>query len=75
MIIRYMPLWESDTEAADAVVDFASAKAVDELLDYCLEKELPLVLCTTGLTEEQLKRQRMPAKGFRFFALPICLLV
>ena len=38
MIIRYMPLWEECTEAADAVVDFASAKAVDELLDYCLEK-------------------------------------
>lgn len=50
------------TEAADAVVDFASAKAVDELLDYCLEKELPLVLCTTGLTEEQLKRAEDASK-------------
>ena len=50
------------TEAADAVVDFASAKAVDELLDYCLEKELPLVLCTTGLSEEQLKKVEEAAK-------------
>ncbi len=41
---------------ADAVIDFASAKAVDGLLDYCVEKRLPCVLCTTGLSEEQLKR-------------------
>jgi 4-hydroxy-tetrahydrodipicolinate reductase len=39
--------------SADVVVDFASAKAVDHLLEYCGEKQLPLVLCTTGLSEEQ----------------------
>lgn len=44
------------TENADAVVDFASPRAVDGLLEYCLEKKLPLVLCTTGLTQEQLKK-------------------
>ncbi len=38
---------------ADVVIDFASAKAVDALLDYCQDKKLPLVLCTTGLSEEQ----------------------
>lgn len=41
---------------ADVVIDFASAKAVDGLLDYCLKRSLPIVLCTTGLSEEQLKR-------------------
>ena len=30
---------------ADVVVDFASAKAVDELLDWCRDKKVPLVLC------------------------------
>ena len=39
---------------ADVVIDFASAKAVDGLLDYCVEKKLPVVLCTTGLSNEQL---------------------
>ena len=29
---------------------------MDELLDYCVEKKLPVVLCTTGLSEEQLAR-------------------
>ncbi|MBE5996873.1 MAG: 4-hydroxy-tetrahydrodipicolinate reductase [Lachnospiraceae bacterium] len=46
------------TEEADAVVDFSTAKAVDSLLDYCVERKLPLVLCTTGLTEEQLAKVR-----------------
>ena len=41
---------------ADVVVDFSNAGAVDDLLDYCVEKGLPVVLCTTGLSEEQLKK-------------------
>ena len=46
---------ECDVEA-DVVVDFASASAVDGLLDYCVAHELPVVLCTTGLSQEQLAR-------------------
>lgn len=38
----------------DVIVDFASAKAADKLLEYCAAKRIPVVLCTTGLTEEQL---------------------
>ena len=41
---------------ADVVIDFSNAKAVDELLNYCGEKKLPLVLCTTGLSEDQLAK-------------------
>lgn len=41
---------------ADVIIDFSSANAVDELLDYCGEKELPVVLCTTGLSKEQLAK-------------------
>ena len=41
---------------ADVVVDFASARAVDGLLDYCESHGVPLVLCTTGLSEEQILR-------------------
>ncbi len=40
---------------ADVVIDFASAKAVDELLKFSVERQIPVVLCTTGLTEEQLQ--------------------
>lgn len=49
----YKSLAECEIEA-DAVVDFASAKAVDGLLDFCVEKQIPCVLCTTGLSAEQL---------------------
>ena len=41
---------------ADAVIDFSNAKAVDDLLIYCEEKQVPVVLCTTGLSEEQLAK-------------------
>ena len=41
---------------ADVLIDFSSAKATDALLDYCVERKLPVVLCTTGLSEEQLAR-------------------
>ena len=35
---------------ADVVIDFSAAAAVDGLLAYCVEKKLPCVLCTTGLS-------------------------
>ncbi len=39
---------------ADALIDFAGANKIDEMLNYCIEHNLPCVLCTTGLSEEQL---------------------
>ena len=44
---------ECDVEA-DVVIDFCAAPAVDGLLEYCVEKQVPCVLCTTGLSNEQL---------------------
>lgn len=44
---------ECDVEA-DAIIDFASPKAIDGLLDYCIEKQVPVVVCTTGLSQEQI---------------------
>ncbi len=46
---------ECDVEA-DVVIDFSSAAAVDALLDHCEKKKLPVVLCSTGLSDEQLIR-------------------
>ena len=40
--------------AADVVIDFCVAEAIDGLLDYCVERQIPCVLCTTGLSEAQL---------------------
>lgn len=41
---------------ADAIIDFSSAKAVDALLDYSAKRQIPVVVCTTGLSEEQLAK-------------------
>lgn len=48
-------IMDCDVEA-DAIIDFSVAVAVDALLDYSKEKGIPVVLCTTGLSEEQLKK-------------------
>ena len=39
---------------ADVIIDFSTASAIDDLLKYAVEKKIPVVLCTTGLTSEQL---------------------
>lgn len=53
------PVFKSPAECdveADVVIDFSNAAAVDALLDWCEEKKLPLVLCSTGLSEAQTER-------------------
>ena len=46
---------DCDVEA-DVIIDFAAAKAEDALLDYCEKKQIPVVVCTTGLSDEQIER-------------------
>ncbi len=40
----------------DVVVDFSDASGTDALLEFCLERQTPLVLCTTGLCDMQTYR-------------------
>lgn len=51
---------ECDVEA-DCLIDFSAAPAVDAMLAYCVDKKLPCVLCTTGLSEEQLGKVKEAA--------------
>lgn len=39
---------------ADVIIDFSTALAVDRILEYAVSKNLPIVLCTTGLNEDTL---------------------
>ena len=57
----FTDIWSCQTEA-DVVIDFCSAKATDVLLEYCADRKLPVVLCTTGLSEEQLKKVESTSK-------------
>lgn len=64
-VIQKYPVFKSISDVnvdADVVIDFSSAKAVDKLLDWCETKNMPVVLCTTGLSDEQLARVSETAK-------------
>lgn len=43
---------------ADVIIDFAVAVAVDKLLDYGVRTGTPIVLCTTGLSDEQIDKMK-----------------
>ncbi len=47
---------------ADCLIDFSTASVVDRMLEYCVEHKLPCVLCTTGLSGEQLAKVEKAAE-------------
>lgn len=57
----------ADCPAADVVIDFSSPAALAEELDYVTAKGLPLVLCTTGLTAEQIEAVKAAAQTVPVF--------
>lgn len=52
---------DCDVEA-DVMIDFASTKAIDSLLDFCVAKKMPVVVCTTGLSEAQIEKIQETSK-------------
>ena len=52
---------------ADAVIDFSHPAALGPLLDFCLEKKLPVVLATTGYTDEQLAQVDQASRHIPIF--------
>lgn len=54
---NYYPVFSSVAECdieADVIIDFSSSIATDKLLKDAVKKKLPVVLCTTGLSKEQI---------------------
>ncbi|MBO7403075.1 MAG: 4-hydroxy-tetrahydrodipicolinate reductase [Lachnospiraceae bacterium] len=47
---------------ADVAIDFSSVDGLDEFIDECVERRLPLVLCTTGLSGDQQAKVRKASK-------------
>ena len=43
---------------ADLVIDFSNHAATGEILDYCLRRGLPVIIATTGQTDEERARIR-----------------
>ncbi len=64
-IVNDYPVFPSITACdieADVVIDFSNAGAIYELLAVCTDRKLPVVLCTTGLSEDQLAQVEETAK-------------
>lgn len=47
---------------ADVIIDFSSPKNLDEMLEYARKNGLAVVLCTTGLSEEDIKTVQRAAE-------------
>ena len=50
------------TVKADVIIDFAVTSAIDNLLDYSVSTKTPVVICTTGLSAEQLEKVNKASK-------------
>lgn len=57
----YSKLSECQIEA-DVLIDFSSPAGLSELLTTAVQKKLPVVLCTTGLSEEQIMQVETVSK-------------
>ncbi len=50
------------TVEADCLIDFSGVAAFEGMLEYCLDKKIPCVLCTTGLSEEQIEMAKKASR-------------
>lgn len=58
-VVNTYPVFKSINDVNvdfDVIVDFSNKDIVDTLIDYCVLNQKPVVLCTTGLSPEQLKK-------------------
>ena len=49
----YTKLADCDVEA-DAIIDFTSATDFESRMEYAVDKQIPIIECSTGLSEEQM---------------------
>ena len=54
-------------EPADVVVDFSNHAATETLLNYCVSRKLPVVIATTGQTDEELSTIRKASENIAVF--------
>lgn len=55
------------TEPCDVMIDFSHHSCLPALLDYCKKKNIPVVIATTGLNEEELTSIHEAAKSIPVF--------
>jgi 4-hydroxy-tetrahydrodipicolinate reductase len=52
---------------ADVIIDFSTASAVPNVINYAVKKNIPVVVCTTGLSDETIKLMAEAAKKIPVF--------
>ncbi|QBD85629.1 4-hydroxy-tetrahydrodipicolinate reductase [Clostridium tetani] len=57
----------SSSVECDVVLDFSRPSSLKSLISYCTEKKLPLVLCTTGYSKEELNLIEETSKNIPIF--------
>lgn len=55
------------TAQGEVLVDFSHPTALTPLLEFAVERKLPVVLCTTGLSDEQLEQINRTSKQIAVF--------
>lgn len=55
------------TAEADVIVDFSNPAVLSSMLEYAQAKKLPVVICTTGFSDEQLKMIDEASKNIPIF--------
>ena len=55
------------TEPCDVIIDFSHPSALSPLLEYAVNHRLPAVICTTGLSEEQIESIHQAARQIPIF--------
>ena len=53
--------------SADAVIDFSNPKALPALLDFCVMRSVPVILCTTGYDDGDLELIKKAAEKIPVF--------
>lgn len=55
------------TGECDVIIDFSNASSTEHLLAFCEKKHIPIVICTTGHSPEQLQKIREASAQFPIF--------
>ena len=52
---------------ADVIIDFSNPALLDSLLNFAIHKKMPIVICTTGFTDEQITKIKDASKLIPIF--------
>lgn len=68
--VKDFPVYDSllsVKEKVDVIIDFSSPASLDGILDYCINKKIPAILCATGYTEEHIEKVSNASKIIPLF--------